>query len=198
MSLRSVRTVAGRAIALSAAGLVVAVLSISVVVPRLGGATMYTILTGSMKPGMPPGTIVAVRPTPSDRIKAGDVITFQLKSGDPTVVTHRVVSVGVALDGRRQFTTKGDANNAPDVHRVIPEQIRGVRWYSVPYVAYPSLLVGGNIRQVVVMGSVALLLGYAAMSFLGAARDRRRARRDGNTATPVPDDREPTLTEVGA
>lgn len=197
MSLRTLRTVAGRAITLSVAGLVVAVLAVAVVVPRLGGATAYTILTGSMRPGMPPGTLVAVRPTPVDLIKAGDVITFQLRSGDPTVATHRVVSVGVALDGKRQFLTKGDANDAPDVHRVLPEQVRGVRWYSVPYVAYPSLWVGGNVRQVVVMGAVLVLIGYALASFAGAFRDRRRARR-GQSQTGSADERDPMLTEVGA
>jgi signal peptidase len=196
MSLRNVRTVAGKAIALSAAGLVVAVLAVSVLVPRLGGATAYTILTGSMKPGMPPGTLVVVRPKPVDQIKAGDVITFQLKSGDPAVATHRVVSVGVALDGKRQFTTKGDANDAADLHRVLPEQIRGVRWYSVPYLAYPSLMVDGNIRQLVVMGAVLVLIGYALASFAGAFLDRRRARRDEAAPTSADDDRR--LTEVGA
>jgi signal peptidase len=198
MSLRAVRTVAGRAFALSAAGLVVAVLAVSVVVPRLGGATAYTILTGSMKPGMPPGTLVVVRPTPVDQIKAGDVITFQQRSGDPTVVTHRVVSVGVALDGKRQFMTKGDANDAPDLHRVLPEQVRGVRWYAVPYLAYPSLMVDGNIRQLVVMGAVLVLIGYSLASFVGAFRDRRRERSAATAVAGRAETKDPMLTEVGA
>ena len=177
MSLRAARTVAGRAIALSAAGLVVVVLGLAVVIPKLGGATAYTILTGSMRPGMPPGTLVVVRHTALDRIRTGDVITYQLRSGEPTVVTHRVVSVGMSLDGKYHFVVQGDANNSPDVNPVIAEQVRGVRWYSVPYLAYPSLMVDGNIREVVVMGSVALLIGYSIASFAGSARDRRRDRR---------------------
>ena len=193
MSLRSARTVAGRAIALSAAGLVVLVLGLSVIVPKLGGGTAYTVLTGSMRPGMPPGTLVVVRPTPASQIRAGDVVTYQLRSGEPTVVTHRVKSVGVALDGSYRFVVQGDANDAPDINPVIAKQIRGVRWYSVPYLAYPSLMVGGNIREVVVMGAVALLIGYSIASFAGAARDRRRDRR---TAASTTSDRE--LQEVSA
>ena len=185
MSLRSVRTVVGRVIALSAAGLVVFVLGLSVIVPRLGGATAYTVLTGSMRPGMPPGTLVVVRSIAPEDIKVGDVVTFQMESGDPAVATHRVKEVGVSLDGTYHFTTKGDANGASDVRDVRPEQIRGVRWYSVPYLASPSLLVGGDIRKVVVTGSVALLVGYSITSFAGAALDRRRRRHENRAGEPA-------------
>src|SRR5690348_3451699 len=176
MSLRDLRDVAGRAFALLAAGLVVVVLALTVVVPRIGGATAYTILTGSMKPGMPPGTLVVVKPVKPDQIRVGDVLTYQLQSGDPTVATHRVVGVGTTMGGDARFTLQGDANNAPDPNVVRPEQIMGKRWYSVPYLAYPALVVDGDIRQAVVMGAVVLLFGYALLSFAGAARDRRASR----------------------
>ncbi|MCW2753002.1 MAG: signal peptidase [Marmoricola sp.] len=174
MSLRTVRTVVGRAFALLAAGLVVVVLGITVVIPMLGGGKAYTILTGSMRPEMPPGTVVVVRPTPVNQIRTGDVVTYQIKSGDPTVVTHRVRAVMTSLSGQISFITQGDANNTPDRRPVEPVQIRGVRWYSVPYVGLPALAVNGDIRQIVVMGAVLILLGYSAVSFAGAVRDRRR------------------------
>ena len=180
MSLRTLRTVTGRACALLVAGLVVVVLGISVILPALGGGTAYTILTGSMKPSMPPGTVVVVRPTPVDEIRTGDVVTYQLESGQPTVATHRVIAVRTTLDGKVQLITQGDANNAPDPKPVLPVQVQGKRWYSVPFVGLPALAVDGDIRQVVVTGAVVLLLGYAAMSFGGAVRDRRGAPR----ATP--------------
>ncbi len=66
MSLRDLRDVAGRAIALLATGLVVLVLGVVVVVPKVGGATAYTVLTGSMRPTMPPGTLVVVKPVKPD------------------------------------------------------------------------------------------------------------------------------------
>lgn len=168
---------ASRVIALAAAGLVVAVLGLAVVVPKVAGGSAYTILTGSMRPGMPPGTLVVDRPTPADQIRTGDVITYQLHSGEPAVVTHRVKAVGVTLNGKYSFIVQGDANNAPDPEPVMPVQIRGVRWYSIPYVAYPSLLVNGHVREVVVMGAVAVLIGYSLASFGGAIRDRRRRKQ---------------------
>src|SRR5690606_40882381 len=82
-----------------------AAIAVAVVVPRIAGATPYTILTSSMEPTYPPGTLVVVRPTPIDRIGIGSVITFQRESGKAAVVTHRVVSIGQAADGERRFRT---------------------------------------------------------------------------------------------
>ena len=196
MSLRELRDVAGRAIALLATGLVVLVLGVVVVVPKLGGATPYTVLTGSMRPTMPPGTLVVVKPVKPEQIRVGDVITFQIKSGDPAVATHRVVGVGVTMGGDYLLKTKGDANNAADPTTVRPEQIRGKRWYSVPYLAWPTLKVGANIRQVVVLGAVLVLLGYALASFAGAALDRRRSRKVAPETDSATDEQE--LAEVSS
>jgi len=195
MSLRTVRTAAGRAIALLVAGLVVVLLGLGVLIPVLGGGQAYTILTGSMRPTMPPGTLVVVRPTAPENIRTGDVLTYQIRSGDPTVATHRVKSVQLSLKGKYTFILQGDANNAPDPAPVKPVQIRGVRWYSVPYLAYPSLMFGRDVRQTVVMGAVVLLLGYALFSFAGAVRDARTNRR-GSASQPDAERRE--LEEVGS
>ena len=67
-----------------------------------------------MKPSMPPGTLVVVRPTPVDEIGIGSVITYQVESGEPTVVTHRVVAQGIGATGEPVFRTQGDANDVPD------------------------------------------------------------------------------------
>jgi signal peptidase len=178
MSLRAARTVAGRAIALLVAGFVVVILGITVIVPAVGGGTVYTILTGSMRPGMPPGTIVVDRHKPASQIRTGDVVTYQLESGKPTVVTHRVVAVQTSLDGKIQLITQGDANETPDPKPVKPVQVRGVRWYAVPYLGYPARMVGGNVRRLALTGTILVLFGYAAFSFGGAVRDNRRSRRN--------------------
>ena len=38
------------------------ILMVAVVIPRIAGATPYTILTGSMQPGLPLGSLVVIRP----------------------------------------------------------------------------------------------------------------------------------------
>ena len=44
-----------------------AALAAAVAVPRLTGATPYTVTTGSMRPGYPPGALVVVKPLPVER-----------------------------------------------------------------------------------------------------------------------------------
>ncbi|KRF11494.1 S26 family signal peptidase [Nocardioides sp. Soil797] len=174
MSLRGTLGWLGQVLAWLVILCVVAILVVAVLIPRIAGATPYTILTGSMRPEMPPGTLVVVKPTDVDDIGVGSVITYQLESGKPTVVTHRVVAQGVNGKGELQFQTQGDANNTPDEKWVKPVQIKGEKWYSVPYLGYVNNVLTGKERQMAVYVVAALLLGYAAFMFTGSMRDRRR------------------------
>lgn len=155
---------------------VAAVLTAAVLVPRVAGATPYTVLTGSMTPTYPPGSLVVVRPVDPDAIRIGDAITYQLESGKPTVVTHRVVSQGFDGDGNVVLRTKGDANEDPDPKPVQAVQVKGEVWYSVPYLGYVNTMLTGKERQLGVYAAAVGLIGYALLSFAGAARDKRRTR----------------------
>ena len=157
---------------------VVAVLAGAVLVPRLAGATPYAVLTGSMQPDLGPGTLVVVKPKPIEEIGIGDVVTYQLTSGEPTVVTHRVVGIGVDADGDRVLQTQGDANKAFDPEPVREVQLKGELWYSAPYVGRLHTILTGQQRQWAVYAVALLLLGYAAMAWGGALRDRLRPREE--------------------
>ena len=151
-----------------------AILAVTVVIPRLAGATAYTILTGSMRSGMPPGTLVVVRPVAPEKIMVGDVVSYQLRSGRPEVVTHRVITEGVRPDGELIFRTKGDANRVPDQDWVRAVQVRGRRWYSIRYLGYLNVLFTGRQHRLL-MYAVALGLAiYAIVMFAGGWADRRR------------------------
>ncbi len=166
---------------------VVLILAAAVLVPRLAGGTPYTVLTGSMRPHYPPGTLVVVKP--EDSYGIGDVVTYQLESGKATVVTHRIVSVGSTLDGETTYTAQGDANNAPDREPVKPVQVRGRLWYSVPYLGYVNNALTGKQRQSAVLVVSAGLVGYAVFMFVGAIRDRRRKK--GGVPDQVVDNTDP-------
>lgn len=155
-----------------------AILAVAVLIPRIASATPYVVLTGSMRPTMPPGTLVVVKPAPAADISVGSVITYQLESGKPTVVTHRVVSAGYDLAGHPVFQTQGDANDVPDAKGVRDVQIRGVEWYAVPYLGYVTTLISAEQRQVALAVVVTFLFGYAGFMFLSAGRDRARRSAD--------------------
>ena len=146
-------------------------------VPFATGATPLTVLTGSMEPAYPPGTLVIVKPIDAKDIKIGDPITYQIKSGEDTVVTHRVISIGFSALGELSFLTKGDANGAADEKPVVPEQIKGKVWYSIPYIGWLNTLMNGQNRGIIIQILAVGLLLYAgymvASSIAGRARKRR-------------------------
>lgn len=157
---------------------IAAMVAAAVLVPRLGGGTPYAIVSGSMRPALPPGAMVVVRPVEPDAIRVGDVITYQLRSGEPQVVTHRVVTVGVNGAGERIFRTQGDANRIADAAWVRPAQVKGTQWYDVPHLGRVTQLLDGAERQLVLTVVVAFLLVYAVLMFGSALRERRLQRDD--------------------
>lgn len=168
----------GTALSIALLGLVVAAATALVVVPKATGSMPLTVLTASMSPAYQPGSVVVVRPTPVEELQIGDAITFQERSGDPTVVTHRIVAIGFAGDGSRQLVTQGDANGAPDPQPVREEQVRGKVWYSVPYAGQLTTIVDPALRQLAVKVVAGALLAYAGYMITAGALGRRRRRGD--------------------
>lgn len=171
----------GRGLAWGAFALVGLVATLVLVVPLVIGAERYTIVGGSMEPAIPLGSLVVVQPRELNDIRVGDVITYQLESGEATVATHRVVGEGVVGDGERVLVTQGDANDSADIEPVREPQVRGVLLYSIPLLGWMNVLISGELRMWVVPVVSGALLLYAAWMFVSAWRDRRR-RMDEVTA----------------
>ena len=169
------------AIGLSAGllALVLLLAAVVVVIPRIAGATPDTILTTSMEPTLPPGTLVVVKPEAARNIHVGDVMTYQIRPGDPAVISHRVVAISHSTNGDFTFTTKGD-NNAVADPPVVPAQVRGVVWYSVPLLGYVNSALDQGQRSWVVPTLGILLLAYASYLIVrGALAAVVRRRREG-------------------
>lgn len=167
----------GQVLTWSAVFATTAVLLAAVVVPRVAGATPYTVLTGSMSPTYPPGSLVVVRPVDPASVGTGTVITFQRESGRAEVVTHRVTAVGMTTAGQLRWTTRGDANGAEDATAVQPEQLRGAVWYALPWLGHVNNAVTGRTRALLVQAASLGLAAYAAWALASAAFDRRRVTR---------------------
>lgn len=150
-------------------------LTATVILPKVAGATPYTVLTGSMRPGLPPGSLVVTRPVAPEQLRTGNAITYQISSGEPEVVTHRIISVSTTLGGERLFTAQGDANPSPDYKPVKAGQIRGVVWYSLPLLGYVNTWLTGEQHIWAVGVTVVLLLGYAAFMLIAAVGESRKA-----------------------
>ena len=159
--------------------LVVLLAALVVIVPAATRSTPYTILTSSMEPGLPPGTLVIVKPIDPQDIRIGTIVTYQLDSGEQAVVTHRVIEIqGPNLPGGdSSFITKGDANSAPDAKPVLPVQVRGAVWYSVPWIGWVNNVVNGDMRAIVIPIVAGLLFLYAGWMIVSNRLEARRRRR---------------------
>jgi signal peptidase I len=160
--------------------------AVTLVVPAVTGSTPLAVLSPSMEPTLPVGTLVVVQPSAPQDVRLGDVITYQLKAGDPTLVTHRVVEVRSVSTGEFEFLTKGDANGAVDPTVVTQAQLKGKAWYSVPLVGFVSVAVSGAVGPMVVPILGAALLAYGAYAVLTGvlARARRKQKLASDAAAP--------------
>ena len=95
--------------------------------PRLLGYEVYDIVSGSMEPRIPTGSMVFVKPVDWEEIEEGDVIAYRTDGG---VVTHRVVEKRTFLG---EFVTKGDANESEDLLTVPFDALVGRVERHIPY-----------------------------------------------------------------
>ena len=96
------------------------------------GWKAYSVPTGSMRPGMPPGSLVLVHRVPVSSLKVGDVITYANLQKPGTTITHRIIGsykVGGLVPA---FRTKGDANPSADPFTVVGGQVLGRAVWHAP------------------------------------------------------------------
>ena len=77
---------------------------------RAAGFATFVVTGGSMEPTIHKGSLVIDQPVTADKLKLGDVITYD--HADQTT-THRIVGIEGSASGTR-FSTKGDANTVGD------------------------------------------------------------------------------------
>ena len=90
------------------------------------GYNYKTVLTGSMEPAIPVGSIVITKEQSSYEIE--DIISFQEEGA---IITHRIISID-----RERYITKGDANNVADTEKVQQKQILGKVILTIPLLGY--------------------------------------------------------------
>ena len=163
--------------------LVVGLGMLAIVVPAVVGGSALTVLTQSMEPTLPPGTLIIIRPTAVKDIRVGTVLTYQIESDRPELETHRVIEKSTDTRGRTTFVTQGDNNDLPDSPAVQPVQVKGTLWYSIPWLGYVNNLVGGSARAIVIpiaAGALFVYAGYMVISaVLGGRRKRATDTREG-------------------
>ena len=141
------------------------VLALLLVGGRLVGLQGYSVLSGSMEPACPTGSMIYVQAADPGELAVGDVITFRLAEG--TVVTHRIVEVLPGVDGP-SYRTKGDANEVEDPTPVPAENVIGRVVWAVPRLGYlAAWLQTASGRYGVMAGGALLVLMLLLPDLLG-------------------------------
>jgi signal peptidase I len=166
-----------RHLARGAATLITGVAVLAAVATGVGmwaGYRPQPVLTGSMEPHLPVGSLTIAKAEPAAAVKVGDVITFQ-RPGADTTITHRVHRIE-QRGGKRIYITKGDANPTPDPWRLrLPGSV-GRNVADVPYAGYVATYAG---RPQIRAGAIAL---FTLLLIVGALRAIWR-REDDAPAT---------------
>jgi signal peptidase I len=185
MNAKALKTVgrwAPRLIMLGLVLLIAGAITVLTVIPRATHGAALTVLTGSMTPTIPVGSVVLDRPVDPGTLHVGDIATYQKTPGVAEYITHRIVAINTKTSPVT-FTFKGDANRGADLDAVPATAIRGKVWFHVPYL--------GGIRDAlqakgaIALCAFALLIGYAIVQAVGLIRDRRK-RTNASDVQPDP------------
>lgn len=159
------------------------VLLLAVAVPLLAalmtawthGWTLADVETGSMRPGIRPGSMVVLTPVDVADVEQGTIIGFHDERRGGAVTTHRVVEV-LEQKGGRYFRTQGDANTRPDGPIVAASAVVGeVRWRITGLGAIADAATKRSTQVALIAIPIALLV----LSELVGVRQRRKADEVG-------------------
>lgn len=132
--------------------LVLLALAVALVVPVLMGCTELAVLTGSMQPALPVGSLIYIKEADPAQLQVGDVITYRLE-GD-TMVTHRVVE---NLPEEGYLITQGDANQEPD-GQITYDRVQGKMVFHLPWLGYISMNIRTKTGIFAVCGTLVVII----------------------------------------
>jgi signal peptidase len=157
------RIVLNIAAALGTISIVVSVLCL------LFGIRPAVVISGSMEPGIPVGSLTIARTVPADQVEVGDVVTVPRTNADG-LVTHRVIATTPADDGRSTvLELQGDANRDPDLLPYVVTEVGHVLG-TVPGVGTVVQLLQQNVVAVVAGLLVVTVLVTAPIGRAGGRR----------------------------
>lgn len=145
---------------------------------RLAGLSPFAVLSGSMEPELPVGSLIYVKPVDPTEVHVGDAITFRLESG--TLVTHEVYEIDAET---HEFRTHGIANVdsqgniSPDAAPVPWSSLVGSVVACVPLLGYINVFITQPPGIFVVVTGVAVVIGVSIVLELVdmGKREKRKA-----------------------
>lgn len=163
-----------KVISIAAAVLVVAA-AIVIAGPQLLGWRPMVVLSGSMEPVYPVGSMVYVRKVSPQEVKVGEPIAFYLEDGS-TVITHRVVRIDTQ---KQAFYTKGDANQVEDGTATPYSRLIGTPAFDIPKVGYLASYLGTASGRIIMITILVCILLIAFLPELLMKSGKTALKADG-------------------
>ena len=173
-----------RAIKITISALIVVLFAFSLLFVgiRALGMASFVVTGGSMEPTIHKGSLVIDEPVSADKLRLGDVITFD--HYDQTT-THRIVGIEGSANGT-MFSTKGDANQVSDPEPLTFPGRVGLVKLAVPGLGYAVAWMQYIWRLGATLIAAIIFFGCAAMVFLrkdpktAPARTATKVRKAGH------------------
>ena len=150
----------------------VIIAALAIAAPFLLGYRPVVVLSGSMEPVYPVGSIIYYKQASFEEIQVGDAIT--IKIGDGALATHRVLEKN---ETDRTFITKGDNNPSPDQEPVPFDRVVGrATSFAIPFAGYMTSFVQ---RWYVIAGMGLILLLDMVLGSLSKEDDEKSSKKNG-------------------
>ena len=151
------------------------IVCLALAAPRLAGIDSYVVVSGSMEPAIPVGSMVYSKACDPAELGEGDIIVFYETMGSGVPVTHRIVENDT---DKGEIITKGDANAQADLAPVIYNNVTGKVVMHVPYLGLLAAPLSTMILSLllnameVIAAAMIIIAGYLLTE--AGARLRRR------------------------
>ena len=138
---------------------IVVIFAVLLVGVRLFAIQVFSVISGSMEPEYPVGSLIYVKECDPSEVEVGDVITFVLSNETPA--THRVI--GIDLE-KQCFYTQGDANYDKAHYEATGEKI-----FTEDPPVYFKNLIGKPVFTIPVLGYVAYYIQHPPGMYIAIA-----------------------------
>lgn len=134
------------------------------------GIEVNAVITGSMEPDLPVGSLIIVKPAGYEDINIGDDITFS-RGESSVLVTHRVIQKS---DETKEIITQGIANNTAD-SPISYADIKGKVIFSIPLIGYAIIFVNTLFGKVICITAFVVIILWSVLS------NRKKSDTEENT-----------------
>ncbi len=143
------------------------VIYMAIAAPLIMGYRPVVVLTGSMEPTFPVGSVVYYHKCDFDELQVGDAITFK---AEDSLVTHRITTINGLS---RTVVTKGDNNDTEDPVPVEEDEIAGkTTRFAIPYAGY-FVTYGKEPIAIAAMAAI-LLINYVLESICSRQKGEKK------------------------